>query len=301
MKIVKIMGGLGNQMAQYAFARLIKEKLSEEVLLDLSWFEEIKDLKEHPTATQRKFVLDRFNISLEIATVKQVKECINEKKSKLPSFICKLLKTPKHTSNIVHQEDTAAFIPELFEYKGDVYYIGYFQSKKYFNNVRNELLREFSLKENVLDEKNRELLLKIRDTNSVSLHVRRGDYVSNPAINASQGICSLDYYKKAIEHIVSRVDNVHFYLFSDDIKWVEENLKINYPFTVVDINNEETCYLDMELMKNCKHNIIANSSFSWCGAWLNQNENKIIIAPQKWTNNKNLNTNDFLLESWIKV
>lgn len=300
MKIVKIMGGLGNQMSQYAFARAIEEKFGEEVLLDLSWYEEIKDLKKHPNTTQRNYELDLLNISLKIATPKQVTECINEKKSKMPPFLCKMLKKPRYTNNIILQGDTTEFVPELLEYKENAYYIGYFQSEKYFIDIREILLKEFSPKAK-MNEQNQEILKQIRANNSVSLHVRRGDYVNSPTMSAIYQTCSPDYYKEAADYIASKSANPHFYLFSDDIPWVKENIKIDYPLTIVNLNGEENAYFDMELMKNCKHNIVANSTFSFWGSWLNQNPNKIAIAPQKLFNETAYKNGDLLPDNWIKL
>lgn len=300
MKIVKLMGGLGNQMFQYAFAKALQEKFGETVLLDLSWFDEIKDLKKHPNATQRQFELGIFNLSLDVAKAEQSKFCINEQKSKLPKFICKLLKKTKHSDNILAQKNAIAFEPELLENKTDAYYIGYFHSEKYFSDIRDDLIKEFSLNID-MNEKNQAILEQIKNTNSVSLHVRRGDYINNAEVKAFHGTCSLDYYKKAIEHIASKIKNPHFFLFSDDLNWVIDNLKIDYPFTVVDTNDANTGYFDMELMKNCKHNIIANSSFSWWAAWLNQNPEKIVIAPNHWFNEPNTDKKDLLPQAWLEI
>ncbi len=297
LKIVKLMGGLGNQMFQYAFSKALQNKFKEPILLDLSWFEDVKKSKD---TTHRPYDLDVFNLDASFATPKQVKKCMNEKESKIAKFFRKLRKRPNPQSNKVVEKNAIEFDEQLLEYKKDAYYIGYYQSEKYFEDIRELLLKEFSPKE-ALDSKNQDMLDKINSHNSVSLHVRRGDYVTNPNANAFHGTCSLDYYKNAIEYISSKVKNPHFYLFSDDINWVIENLKIDYPFTIVDINNERAAYLDMELMKHCKHNIIANSSFSWWGAWLNENPDKIVIAPQKWFNNPDTNTDDLLLEDWIKI
>ena len=152
-----------------------------------------------------------------------------------------------------------------------------------------------------LGSRNKELLSLIRTVNSVSLHIRRGDYVSNPDTNSALGTCSLEYYRHCIEHIASNVENPHFFLFSDDINWVRDNLKIKYPTTVVDGNSADTNYADLHLMSNCKHNIIANSSFSWWGAWLNNNPDKIIIAPKIWFANSPLTPKEIIPENWLKL
>lgn len=299
MKIIKLMGGIGNQMFECAFGLALSKHSQEEVFYDLSWFEKIKTNK-GPVAS-RVYELGVFNINLKFVTEKQMEECINEKKirtSRLPGFLRKVFKKEKWKiiSNKVFETQASVFEPELLKIKGDAYFDGYFQSEKYFLKIRNEILEAFSLRE-ALDEKNRQILDKITNTNSISLHVRRGDYINLQEIH---GLCDLQYYKNAINYMAGKIENPHFFLFSDDIDWVKENLKIDYPYTVVDINNEKTAYFDLELMKNCKHNIIANSSFSWWGAWLNQNQAKIVAAPARWFTNVNSNYKDIIPEDWIE-
>lgn len=149
------------------------------------------------------------------------------------------------------------------------------------------------------------MLNKINETESISLHVRRGDYVSNLKASSEHGVCSIDYYKKAIEHIKSKIKdkkNICFFLFSDDPIWVKDNMTfINDEIVVIDFNNEEKSHEDMRLMSACKHNIIANSSFSWWGAWLNNNQEKIVVAPEKWFKVDNYDTRDLYPANFIKL
>lgn len=294
MKIVRLMGGLGNQMFQYAFG----QALGKDVLYDLSWFEEIKNTNQGKVA-KRVYELDCFDINPKFASDEERKICINEVKirnSRLPKFLCKFLKKNKWniTSNKVF-EPSGTFAPQLLELGDNAFVEGYFQCEKYFLNLRPQLLKKFSLKFPI-NEKNQKMLEQIKEKNAVSLHVRRGDYVN---LQKTHGLCSLDYYKRAIEYIANNTKNPHFFMFSDDIDWVKANLLIEYPYTVVDINSANEGCLDIELMKNCKHNIIANSSFSWWGAWLNQNPDKIIIAPEKV--NANVTTKDFVPDNWIRI
>lgn len=264
MKIVQLRGGLGNQMFQYAFGQL----LGKETQYDASWFEYTKkNLK----VTHRNYELNFFNIQPKILTKKQMRKY--KKNNKLLFFfgvetrLRKIIETPLniYNPNFLNEEEG------LFE--------GYFQCAQYYEPIRAKLLKDFVPK-NEMSIKNKEILEQIQSTNSVSLHVRRGDYLKLQHIH---GLCDIVYYEKAIEHISNHIKEPHFFLFSDDIDWVKENLKINYPYTVIDINHNDNSPWDIWLMKHCKHNIIANSSFSWWGAWLNENPNKIVIAPKKWT------------------
>ena len=142
---------------------------------------------------------------------------------------------------------------------------------------------------------------RIQSTESVSLHVRRADYIQNALTNKIHGTCDQDYYDRAIRYIAERVIDPHFFIFSDEPEWVKENLKIDFPMTVVDCNDASRNYEDLRLMSTCKHNIIANSSFSWWGAWLNPNPDKLVITPEQWFNDKKRNTKDLIPEQWVKM
>lgn len=292
-KIVRLIGGLGNQMFQYAFAKAIQKKSKDTVLIDLSWFEECKKIE---CVTPREYELNMLNVEENFATEEQVKELFakDKKQKKIPKLFRKLFISPI----FLREGKKKNFQKRLFNKKGDTYFEGYFQTEKYFLSVREELLNEFTLKQ-PLNEENQEMLEKIKSCNSVSLHIRRGDYTKDYA--AAHGLCSLDYYKKAMDYISEKVEEPHFFLFSDDIDWVVENFDMEYPFTVVNLNNEKSGAYDLELMKHCKHNIIANSSFSWWGAWLNENPNKIVFAPKKWFADKKIKNNDIIPKKWVKI
>jgi hypothetical protein len=148
-----------------------------------------------------------------------------------------------------------------------------------------------------LGELNEELFENIITHNSVALHVRRGDYLTNTSAANYHGVCSLLYYQKAIDLLSSQYSNLYFYVFSDDIKWAESNLTIPFPTTFIGHNFGDQSFQDLRLISRCKHQIIANSSFSWWGAWLNSYENKTVIAPKKWFLN-NKKTESLFPPSW---
>ena len=279
MKIVKLMGGLGNQMFQYAFGQL----LGQEVYYDLSWFEYSKNSK---NVTHRNYELDFFDIQIKKLTRKQAKKY--KKDNKLLSFL-----GIKTSLKKINESSVDTYNLNILNEKEGVFE-GFFQRTQYVEPIREQLLKDFT-PINEINLENKKVLEQILSTNSVSLHVRRGDYVKLQHIH---GLCDILYYEKSIEFISKKIKNPHFFLFSDDIEWVKENLKINYPYTIVDINNGDKSPWDMWLMKHCKHNIIANSSFSWWGAWLNENSEKIVIAPQNWTIDNN-NT-DIIPTNWEK-
>lgn len=178
---------------------------------------------------------------------------------------------------------------------------GYWQGEKYFFDYKDEIRNDFRLAR-PLDKKNLKFLNDIDKCNSVSIHIRRGDYVSDPKTIKIHGSCTLEYYKKAIEKIKKEVKRPVFFVFSDDPKWVRANFKFG-SIRYIDWNKGINSYKDMELMSHCKHNIIANSSFSWWGAWLNNNPHKIVIAPKKWFNEIELQKEmkDLIPKKWIKL
>lgn len=181
--------------------------------------------------------------------------------------------------------------------KGDAYYDGYWQNEKYFNSVRQQLLSIYKFPD-ITDEKNLELARRIESSVSVSCHVRRGDYLKEPEFC----VCTPDYYRRAIAKMNEAVSPDLYCVFSNDIEWCRENLMDSFAgkdVVFVDWNKKENSFRDMQLMSLCKHNIIANSSFSWWGAWLNENEGKIVVVPEQWK--KDDIVNDPICETWTRV
>lgn len=297
-KIVKLNGGLGNQMFQYAFAHVLSKTFGVDVVFDFSFFEECKS---PCNFTPRLFELGSFNLDCTEATEEDMSYVVFAPK---PTLIDKILwrifkiKHFKPRKNSYFEHSPYGFYKQTLINSDYFYYEGYFQNEKYFKKYRNDLLKLFSLKHQ-LDEKNQSVLDLMKATNSVSLHVRRGDYVTLEYACEFHGVCTLEYYENAVKYIADKIKSPHFFLFSDDIAWVIENLKIDYPYTVIDFNQKDG-YLDIELMKHCKHNIVANSSFSWWGAWLNENPDKIVVSPEKWTAQKN-NKCDIIPRGWVKL
>jgi len=141
---------------------------------------------------------------------------------------------------------------------------------------------------------------KITDVESVSVHIRRGDYISNPITNQYHGSLDIGYYQNALKIMLKKINNPHFFVFSDDYEWAERNIKSDSPITYIKHNSAKN-YEDLRLMSMCKHHIIANSSFSWWGAWLASNKNKMVIGPQKWFLGKKYNDADRMPENWIRI
>jgi len=286
MLIIKLKGGLGNQLFQYAFGRLIALRRGEDLKLD-------KDILGQRGDTYRAYGLDNFNIRAEIASREEVL------KVKYPyGLISKALRFFKAKFlRIFH----IGFEARMLKTKAK-YLEGFFQSYKYLESIRRELLEEISLKEDIT-LKYGDLLSEFNSLNSVALHIRRGDYVNNPATKKAHFICDLSYYQKAINLIKEKLNEKNltpkFFVFSDDINWAKENFKL---FDFIFVSRPE--FLDPEeliLMSKAKHNIISNSSFSFWSAWLNNNPEKIVIAPALWNRKYRRAYKDLIPEDWLRV
>ena len=292
MIISNIIGGLGNQMFQYALGRATSIKNNIPLKLDTANYTSY--------GLHHGFELhNTFNVNADLASKADVHSILGWQSSS----ICKRVLL-KSSMSVFRR---GKFIVEpYFHYwdainnlGNDCYLHGYWQSEKYFLDIADQIRQDFIFRQPI-SKKNINTFNNISKVNAVSLHIRRGDYVSNSQNLSIYGLYSLEYYKAAIQYISSKVFNPHFYVFSDDIDWVRLNLRINFPTLYVDHNTGIESYNDMRLMSLCKHNIIANSSFSWWGAWLNQYASKIVIAPKKWFAN-GTDVKDLLPESWVKL
>jgi hypothetical protein len=186
----------------------------------------------------------------------------------------------------------------LDELPSRCYMEGYWQSEKYFKSVAELIRSEFTFA-TALNAINEKYAAQIAVSNSISLHVRRGDYASNPRTLAIHGLLPLDYYHRAVDFISQRVPDPTFFIFSDDMNWVRENLRIPHPCHFVTCNSAGDSYNDMRLMSMCRHHVIANSSFSWWGAWLNPSEDKIVIAPKRWFTERD--SSELIPNDWVRL
>jgi Glycosyl transferase family 11 len=288
---VKLLGGLGNQMFQYAIARALADRSHCGVRLNLSDFENY---------SLRRYELDAYAIRAEVVTQRQNISCEVKLQAFVKTVLSKFGINLKEGRERLYSERSFVFDPSSRDWKPPANLEGYWQSEKYFIEIAESLRQDFSLRERP-DSANEDVAARISCANAVSLHVRRGDYVTNAHTASYHGICSLEYYAAAIDFVAGRVADPHFFVFSDDLPWAYENLRLAYPSTLVDCNGPDKGVWDMALMKQCKHHIIANSSFSWWGAWLNPNPNKVVVAPLKWFNKPEIDTSDLIPESWIRI
>lgn len=288
MIITKLIGGLGNQMFQYAIGRNLAHTNNTELKLDITGYEKQAGI------TLRKYMLHVFNIQETLASKSEINKL--KKNSLIWKFVRKI--NPYFKNNSYIEEKCFHFDPNILDISDNVYLNGSWQSEKYFSDISDIIRREFTLKNNP-NKTSDQILTTIDSVNSVSLHIRRGDYVSNPLASQILGLLSLDYYENALAFITKKVKNAQVFVFSDDIVWAKKNLKTTLPISFIDHNNENMDSEDLRLMIHCKHHIIANSSFSWWGAWLSDNSQKIVVAPKRWFSNPNLDTKDLIPQDWI--
>jgi len=297
MIIISLYGGLGNQMFQYACGKAISTRLGVELKLDI---QHVIDRTPREEFTFRDYELGVFNVYEQIVTSKELSRFVPNlwNANEIAKHYYKLKRL--FLGNTLYREKLKfSYNKELYSVRDNTYLYGYFQTENYFSEFKNDILNSFTLR-NALGERNESFISQMKNENSVSIHIRRGDYE-----NSVFELLSLEeYYLKAIETIKEKIESPIFYFFTNDVVWVEKNFNsLDINKTIVYINTGTQSYKDMILMSNCKHNIIANSSFSWWGAWLNQNANKTVIAPQKWFKIGQYvdTTYNLIPENWMKI
>ena len=294
MIYIKLQGGLGNQMFEYACAYAMSKEMNDTICIDKSGITNL---------THNVYSLDYFNIS----NSNMIDRYPIEKKKPVGNKIVNHFVWRARNKNIREEYKTVSKLQWLFNIFGiyycidgyvrfhktlarDKYLEGYFQSPKYFDKYREEIQKEFSLK----DKLDSEMYHKISSNNSCCVHIRRGDYT----VATNHLVCTIDYYKQAMKLMKEKVGDIKFYIFSDDINWVKENIKFDYDVEYVEENNPN--YIELGLMSSCKHFILSNSSFSFWAQYLAKNDNKVVIAPNRWFNDPNQPC-DIYEDSWIKL
>ena len=204
------------------------------------------------------------------------------------------------TDKRFYHEKGWGFDPKVLELNDGVYLDGYFQSEKYFKDIEPTIRKDLRLKEPSFNQEALFYKEKILNSNSVGIHIRRGDYLHSPLHN----VCDLNYYAKAIQYIQERLTNPHFFVFSDDIAWCRKNMKLDNSDFIILPDSKNYFIRDFWLLSLCKHTIIPNSTFSWWAAWLNENPDKIVIGPHRWFNDEVLNAKalqDTMPENWVRL
>ncbi len=297
MIITLLKGGLGNQMFQYAMARRLALKHGTDLALDLRSL-----LDPAPGDSPRPFELGHFNIVAQPATLRDVVEMSGRYSGSIQRILVgvrRLVGLARFRVNC-YTERCFQFSPEELTMSDATYLDGFWQSERYFMDVEPHIRQEFTLR-HLPCEDSRKLADFIESVEAVSLHVRRGDYITNPSTANYHGTCSLEYYRQAVDMIAGYLANPYFFIFSDDQSWVQSELHLSHPHSFVANNGPAHAHDDLWLMSLCNHNIIANSSFSWWGAWLNQYDKKIVIAPRNWFRNPDIDTSDLIPANWIRI
>lgn len=290
MVISQLVGGLGNQMFQYAAGRALSLARDQPLRLDVSELS--------ASNAYRQFELQRiFNCPIAIATESDLRDVLGWQ---FPSALRRFLSRPGAAA---FRRESFVVEPHFHYWQGiskvpsACYLRGYWQSERYFLTKAAQIRADFSFTP-PSSSRNAECLAQIGEVSAVSVHLRRGDFASNASFNTKHGLCSLDYYRAASRYMAEKLVHPQFFVFSDDREWTRDNFKIDYPCQFVDCNRGAESYNDMLLMSACQHHIIANSTFGWWGAWLNPRPEKIVIAPKKWFAS-GANAPDLIPSSWV--
>ena len=293
MIIVRLMGGLGNQMFQYAFGRALAHRNSTELKLDKSSFPE-------RTATdngyvERNYDLDVFAFEPTFATESEV--ALLSKRSRVMIVDRVMNKALGFKSTVVLEPHFHFSKAVAHETNGDRYLIGYWQSRKYFQEIEPVIRDEFQFRE-PMSQESAELLGRIRSVDSVCLNVRRGDFVVNPF----HGSFGVDYFHTADRMLKERLPAYEYFVFSDDIEWCRQHLSFDVPTTFVSHDYAGQKFQDyLRLMSGCKHFVIPNSSFAWWAVWFNDDAERVVIAPDRWFADPSYDTSDLIPEDWIRI
>jgi len=291
MIISNLKGGLGNQMFEYVAGYSLAKDKDVEYKIDLGHF---KTQSEFKNETPREFQLDFFEIPYEFATEQEIVKV----KKQYSRGIFPILKLDSYLTMFNIRK-----YPLLTSISSDIYMDGYFQSEEYFIKYEKDIREMFKLITKYITKDIIKMCdeMKSNYDNSISLHIRRGDYVTNTQASKWHGLLSKDYYYNAIEYIKKEkgIEKPYIYVFSDDSKWVKENMSFDGNVTYIseDFNPAQAIIL----MSKCKNNVIANSSFSWWGAWLNPNKEKIVIAPEQWLVGSNRVSKGVVPKHWVKI
>jgi hypothetical protein len=291
MVIATLSGGLGNQMFQYAAALGLARRRETRVGLDC-----VSYLENQPEGdTRRKYELSSYELDVAFVGEREIRALYRS--AARTRVWNRFLPAPRPSP--VFREVRPGYAPEFFDLPGKVLLIGYWQDERYFVHVRRQLLEDFAPRE--LSDQTKELARELAAGCFVALHVRRGDYVSDPETSTVHGVLDAGYYRRAIELIGDTAGDIRCLVFSDDPEWCERSLDLGVPTRVVTGNAARPAE-DIYLMSQCAHAVVANSSFGWWGAWLNQSPGQIVVAPRNWVRDEATNEAMTIVpERWLRI
>jgi hypothetical protein len=297
MIIVQLLGGMGNQMFQYALGRHLSVKNGVPLKLDTSI---LLDWKPRRHLVNRDFDLDIFRLDPLIASKKEIAAYNPQLMTSAEKIYFHLKR--KLGIRPACKEKAFSYDPHVLQLTGTQYLAGLWQSYKYFEDIE-ELIREDFQLRNDIGAYSAPLLHRIQQANAVCINVRRTDYVDVKQTADVMGFTGPNYYKDALSALTARVSDPHIFVFSDDIEWCRGNLQTGHAeVTFVDHAHAGKKFSDyFRLMIACKHFIIPNSTFGWWAAWLSGYKDKVVIAPKKWMNDPATDTADLIPPSWIRL
>ena len=289
--IAQIQGGLGNQLFQYATARSLADQLGEELILDDQWYAQSEE-----EVTPRSLLLPKLCIHGEVQTYPHTVRPSKGWKRTLQNLFAKSPLAIKERRAYVFQ--TGLEKARLYAQQ-DLYLIGYWQSFRYFESIKEKLKQQIKSPKPLEPhyQKYRGLISAAPD--AAMLHIRRGDYVHLSSAARIHGVLDLSYYSQSMQLLLQEKPNTHFFVFSDDIAWAKENLPFPERLTFVEnLPDDDAVIQELELMRSCRHHIIANSSLSWWGAWLGESPGQIVYRPKRWIADEGLPLEDLLPSKW---
>lgn len=299
MIVVRLIGGLGNQMFQYALGRHLAYKNQVQLKLDLHY---LLDRRPRPNMVFRDFDLPIFkikDIDDAVATKKEVAKFIGGYNSVWQAWKHRV-RIRLHPPNIVREISTS-FNPSILDQPDETYLWGFWQSEKYFKSIEAIIREEFQFKHQ-LNERSYKLADYIKSCNAVCINVRRTDFVDNPESSKILGFTGLDYIYRAVHFILTKVEKPVFFVFSDDIEWCKKSIILEHKVQFIDHSYAGEKFQNyLHLMTFCKHYIIPNSTFAWWAAWLNNTSGKIVIVPKKWFADPLQNNRDLIPDHWLKI
>lgn len=299
MLVLVLQCGLGNQLFEYAYARSLMQKLGEErIYLDLSKFKKVKD--------GREYKLNHFTLPEDTVVLRGGPWLLFKVRYFSILLFCRWRSSRKKLDKKLFYLSKGIYQWNFDDcdtvYSGKLHILrGVFQNKRYFEHMRDEIKRCFQLKAPVADESVKEMLQKIDTSESVCVHIRRGDYVSSERWSKKLLICNEDYYKKSIQYVQERVPEAVYYIFSnshEDICWIKENYRLPGNVVYVDLNGSDID--DFRLMLKCRHFIMSNSSFSWWAQYLSDYQDGIVVAPSYWDTTKG-HYNGIYMDRWVEI
>ena len=292
MIIVQIVGGLGNQMFQYAFGRRLADGLGVPLKLDITPFR---------TYDKRRYELGGLRIEQDFASDQEIAWARRDRFARVRSRAGRVFPSLASGPRRMVRERGFAFDPSRLGLLDGVYLEGYWQSERYFDAVTDRLRAEF-VPRTPLRGRAAELAERMQHGDSVSLHVRRGDYVSEPSVSVIHLACDEAYYARCVQYLAPRLSAPRFYVFSDEPASARDNLRIPFPTTIVADHCRATDVDEMWLMSQCRHHVIANSSFSWWGAWLDSRPSKVVLMPRRWFRDREpADTADIRPPGWVAL